>query len=251
MKTLLKYAALACLWLGVATIARGGQPLAQFQGSWANENTASKGIVKLMISVSGSNVQVQTFGSCSPTPCDWGKQPGTAFAKDVTTSVISNTEKIMATYNSGFSVSTLIIEPAGTGRIRVSDMTRFTDNSGRSNYTMTEYFKKAPEVLPAPQLLSPPCGSVFDHYPRKTTLSWSKVTGAKAYTIEIDCFQCCESGKWCTDVGKTYRLLPNMNTTSYTFDFVGAQPGRWRVWAIAADGKEGLKSAWCEFRYTR
>jgi hypothetical protein len=37
----------------------------------------------------------------------------------------------------------------------------------------------------------------------------------------------------------------------YTFDFVGAQPGRWRVWALDKNGKPGQKSPWWTFHYTR
>jgi hypothetical protein len=36
-----------------------------------------------------------------------------------------------------------------------------------------------------------------------------------------------------------------------TFRFSGAQPGRWRVWAVDASGADGPKSEWREFRYTR
>ena len=106
-------------------------------------------------------------------------------------------------------------------------------------------------VIFAPTQLSPADGSVFDHYPRTTTLKWTAVPGATSYTVEIDCYHCCQSGKWCTDVGKTYNLVPDIKATSYTFDFVGAQPGRWRVWAVDAIGQESPKTGWWEFRYTR
>ncbi|MCK4528327.1 choice-of-anchor D domain-containing protein, partial [candidate division WOR-3 bacterium] len=107
------------------------------------------------------------------------------------------------------------------------------------------------EAILTPTQLSPADGSVFSNYPRKTTLEWSAVPGATSYTVEIDCYHCCQSGKWCTDVGKTYKLVPNIKATSYTFNFVGAQPGRWRVWAVDAIGQERPKTGWWEFRYTR
>lgn len=50
-------------------------------------------------------------------------------------------------------------------------------------------------------------------------------------------------------------FLPNVapgagiDATAYEFNFVGAQPGRWRVWAIDAAGREGFKSRWRSFVY--
>ena len=39
--------------------------------------------------------------------------------------------------------------------------------------------------------------------------------------------------------------------TTYDFQFVGAQSGRWRVWALDKEGREGFKSAWRVFVYLR
>jgi YVTN family beta-propeller protein len=103
----------------------------------------------------------------------------------------------------------------------------------------------------APVQLAPADGTVFDHFPRTTKLRWSPVPSAASYTVEIDCFHCCQAGKWCTDVDRTYKLVPNVRETGYTFGFAGAQPGRWRVWAVDVEGKEGPKSVWWGFRYTR
>jgi hypothetical protein len=105
--------------------------------------------------------------------------------------------------------------------------------------------------LSAPRQLSPANGAVFSHYPRTTTLRWSAISGAAKYTVEIDCYHCCQANKWCTDVGRTHKLVPNLRATTYTLNFVGAQPGRWRVWAVDTAGREGRKSDWREFRYTR
>jgi hypothetical protein len=71
------------------------------------------------------------------------------------------------------------------------------------------------------------------------------------YGVEIDCYHCCESNRWCTDVGETWRV-EQVSGTSYTFDYVGAQPGRWRVWAIdTSTGAQSPKSGWWEFEYLR
>ena len=102
-------------------------------------------------------------------------------------------------------------------------------------------------ILGMPVLLSPVEGTVFDTYPRDTLLKWSPVTDASGYQVEIDFFS---NEHWVSDSASK----PDVRSTSkpeYRFNFVGAQPGRWRVWAIAPGGQSGPKSAWRGFRYTR
>lgn len=102
-------------------------------------------------------------------------------------------------------------------------------------------------ALPAPKLVSPEDLSHFDHHPRTTVLVWKAVPGAAGYRVETD-YQ--YSGKWASeDRGMAYAV--EVTATSYIFDFVGAQPGRWRVWAFDARGREGAKSEWREFVYSR
>jgi thiol-disulfide isomerase/thioredoxin/outer membrane lipoprotein-sorting protein len=101
-------------------------------------------------------------------------------------------------------------------------------------------------TLPAPKLVSPEDLSHFDHFPRTTVLVWRAVPGAAGYRVETD-YQ--YSGKWWSeDHGKSYAV--EVTATTYIFDFVGAQPGRWRVWAFDARGREGAKSEWREFVYS-
>ena len=106
-------------------------------------------------------------------------------------------------------------------------------------------------MLTIPAQVYPANGAVFSNYPRDTVLLWENVLGAASYTVELDCFKCCSTDKWCTDVGTTWRVVPNIKYPAYKFYFVGAQPGRWRVWAVGANGEPGPKSEWSEFRYTQ
>lgn len=114
-----------------------------------------------------------------------------------------------------------------------------------------DYSKTWSQGLTAPAQLSPADGSVFSIYPRSTTVTWSQVSGAASYTVEVDCYHCCQADQWCTDVGQTWDVVPGLTQTSYTFNYVGAQPGRWRVWAIDANGQAGPKSGWWGFSYTQ
>jgi len=107
--------------------------------------------------------------------------------------------------------------------------------------------------LPAPDQLSPENDSVFDFYPRQTVLKWSPVAGAVSYGVEVD--YCEGREKVCVNP-QPLRLLNNpsasgITSETYEFRFVGAQPGRWRVWAVDKEGREGFKSPWRTFVYLR
>jgi serine/threonine protein kinase len=102
-------------------------------------------------------------------------------------------------------------------------------------------------TLPAPVQLSPASGTVFNNYPRTTTLQWSAVPGAASYTVQIYYYQ--PGDTTCAGGAQDY-LTPNITNTSYTFDFVGAQPGCWKVWAVDAAGRQSPTSGWWEFSYT-
>jgi peroxiredoxin len=105
-------------------------------------------------------------------------------------------------------------------------------------------------ALSAPVQVSPPDGATFDVSPRTTKLVWGAVPGALNYAVEIDCLYCCSRTQWCSDIG-ALDVRRNIPQTEYTFDFVGAQPGRWRVWAIDATGQEGPKSPWWGFTHKK
>ena len=104
--------------------------------------------------------------------------------------------------------------------------------------------------LPAPVLESPYNGKIFDQgFPRNTTFTWSAVPGAKKYVLEL---MACSSSKpndcfvWPKDKPKH-----EVFGTTYTYGFVGAQPGKWRVTAIDAKGVAGTPSGWWTFRYKK
>lgn len=94
----------------------------------------------------------------------------------------------------------------------------------------------------APTLLSPADGTRFHHYPRTVTLAWEKLPGARYYKVEIQF----ESTGWAP-----WGDVKSVRGTTHTFDFVGAQPGRWRVWAVDAEGNDGPKSRWWSFVFTQ
>jgi len=101
-----------------------------------------------------------------------------------------------------------------------------------------------------PSLVSPANLSVFDFYPRTTELTWTAVPGALSYEV---------GRAYCTPPwGEDYTTscsnwvdypVASVDGTSLTFDFVGAQPGRWRVRAIYPSGGAGPWSDYYYFNY--
>jgi hypothetical protein len=102
--------------------------------------------------------------------------------------------------------------------------------------------------LAAPELVSPEEGAVFDTYPRRVTLQWKPVAGAVGYIVEWDYYG---GGVWASEGPRPSLAQFFVDRTSYTLGFVGAQPGRWRVWAVDAEDREGKRSAWRGFRFAK
>jgi len=124
-----------------------------------------------------------------------------------------------------------------------------------------------PSALPAPKLLLPEAGAVLQGRAQKLALTWAPVPSAAAYVLEWDygwrdkqglvwqSEQPASSrddaqtqGWWFRQHRRSLSEIPT-SETAYAFTFVGAQPGRWRVWAVDAEDIPGNKSEWREFRY--
>jgi hypothetical protein len=106
-------------------------PASTMVGTWVNTDSNTRGITKVVISQSGNSYEVHAFGKCSPTDCDWGKKPMTTYGDNVS----DPTHKVgTAIYNPGFAETMLTLQQSG-GQITVHGFTRFTDNSGRQNYS--------------------------------------------------------------------------------------------------------------------
>lgn len=106
-----------------------------------------------------------------------------------------------------------------------------------------------------PSLADPPDGAVFSHWPRKLVLQWRSISGSEAdrYKVTVEYWSSDLSSLPGDQPGWGRRPLREIETPwNYcTIYFIGAQPGRWRVTPIFADGREGVPSEWRTFRFTR
>jgi hypothetical protein len=125
------------------------------------------------------------------------------------------------------------------------------------NEPLNEAEKRPGVNLPAPVQLSPADGTIFDGFPReKLKLEWAAVEGAVTYSVEVDfCRGPTKGNTDCVDpqphILKGMPPLTDLVQTSVEFTFIGAQPGRWRVWAVDKEGNPGFKSPWRAFAYGR
>lgn len=236
-------------------------------GNWRNAETRG-GLVKLRIQQKQGYLWVQAWGQCAPEPCDWGKVPVEVYQSSISAAADETPHVLSANFNTNFSQKQVLIFPDREDRLRVEVLDRFTDRSGRSNYRFVETLVKdgssvvRPEPiattasaepaanLPAPKLLAPAHGTVFDHYPRETVVIWEPVPLAAAYRVELD-YGHAASGTWQSQRTGNPPWIFAARETRQKFNFIGAQPGRWRVWAVDAQGRAGAKSEWWEFSYTK
>jgi hypothetical protein len=118
----------ACL----ATPASADAPF--FFGHWANVNPGTNNITRVIIQPNGGGeIKVRAFGQCHPTDCDWG----------VTDGKYENgfmDEKIKAEFNSGFSLTKLVVHRGPGDQLTYEAHTKFTDGSGRPSYDVSGHF---------------------------------------------------------------------------------------------------------------
>jgi hypothetical protein len=93
----------------------------------------------------------------------------------------------------------------------------------------------------------------FDIFPRTTTLAWVPVSGAASYQVVTEFGNGSNTDPFCTvpvECGVWTPRTPITTTgLSTTFEFVGQQPGRWRVTALNAAGGVISTSAYIYFAY--
>ncbi len=131
--------------------------LQDFNGSWKNSDAGTQGVTRLNVRINGNDVSVQAWGQCHPNDCDWGRVRATPYATDVSADIRARTRAISAFYRKDFSESLLVLRLSGSGRLSVDVFTRFTDGSGRSDYTNSYTFQRqAASLHPAPVPPPPP-----------------------------------------------------------------------------------------------
>jgi len=105
-------------------------------GTWTN--SGSNNIVKAVITESVGRLEVNLYGACSPTPCNWGAVTAMPYA-----ATVSGGAAVGFSANYSFSFSTVIVVGHLQGaQLILETLTHFTDGSGRSDFYVSEPMTK-------------------------------------------------------------------------------------------------------------
>lgn len=112
-----------------------------FMGTWINTDSNTSGITKLVISQRGRSLNIQAFGKCQPTDCDWGTTQLITYGNNVQD---RNHQFATASYNKSFAETLLTLKLNSRGnQINLESFTEFTDNSNRQNYFSLAQFQRS------------------------------------------------------------------------------------------------------------
>ena len=114
--------------------------LDQFAGRWENIDAKTRGLTRLEISIVDSKVKVHAYGHCMPSECDLGEVEGIAYAPNVDSKLKESAQAITVSYARGETI--MIVRPIANDRLQVETFTRFSDKSGRSDFTSTYTFAR-------------------------------------------------------------------------------------------------------------
>ena len=113
--------------------------VAPFVGEWQNDNSATGGQTRAVISVTGALIDVYGYGACEPTECDWASAvggPRTTPQSDATDGQLS------IFWDFGFKTMAQTLTLVSDGHLHITSFSHFTDGSGRKDYTLDEDFHR-------------------------------------------------------------------------------------------------------------
>ncbi len=117
-------AAAAALYVAPAAFADGYD---DFTGNWRNDSPDG-GLTRVQINMGGGGLRVRGFGECHPSDCDWGQVNAVAYSDNVGANPSSDATEVVATFNSGFSTTMLVLRRAGGDKLSFGMYTRFNDS---------------------------------------------------------------------------------------------------------------------------
>lgn len=109
-------------------------PESPYAGAWKNIDPNTQSLTRLLVQRADDALVVHAWASCSPVECDWGESR-------VPLAPVADGLHIV--WDHHFALDRQEIALEGDGRLKVSLTTQFKDNSGRRDYEIVSYFRKA------------------------------------------------------------------------------------------------------------
>lgn len=107
-------------------------------GTWTNTNAATRSIVKIVITQSGSTLVIHPYGACSPTPCDHGAIAAASFSDGVSSRIATGFRGVKSF---GFKTTGYNGKLVGQ-RMYLLTQDTFASGDSRYNYNVLETFVK-------------------------------------------------------------------------------------------------------------
>lgn len=110
--------------------------LSSLIGKWTNTNSVTGGIAIVEVNQVKNELAIQVFGACSPGLFDWGVQPATAYAYEVTGEIVAGFE---LTYEFE-DQQALVTAIHNRGVLVIHTYHKFKEDGVRTNYICKEFF---------------------------------------------------------------------------------------------------------------
>ena len=118
-----------------------GRAQTGFVGEWQNVDPRTGGMTSIAIAPSSPNLDVQVWGKCQPSDCNWGKTRLFLVGNSIEDRSFRNA---FAIWQTGFGVKYVSFSLSPDGNLLgVQTTTIFNDGSGRSNFRVTERFQRS------------------------------------------------------------------------------------------------------------
>lgn len=125
--------------VGISDTAQNGHALRldSLPGIWMNTDGGTRGIVKVITAVNGSELTVRVFGSGDPDLLDWGEvKADHIYANSLSSRIAAG---FTASYHFDFAEIRLQAN-WNQGLLVLASFTSFKDGSSRSNYFSRDFF---------------------------------------------------------------------------------------------------------------
>lgn len=141
------------LSLGLALTLAAALPAAspgRYPGTWDNADSQTRGVTRLVVAGTGTDLKLQVFGKCHPTDCDWGVVDAVAHSSGVSVSPASDTEALTAVFDQGFKTAWVILKIRDANTLDATVYSRYQAGDSRPATVSTETFRRGAVVATRP-----------------------------------------------------------------------------------------------------